>query len=102
MDSSPPMTASSHMSYDTKEIRKVKQLELEDIQKKLNLLNGELKTKQALLKRISTTTDQHQELDSLTTQIAKLEDRLLITADELKTALRLLDQSKTSTTSLEE
>lgn len=60
------------------------QQELDEIQKKLTLLNNELKTKQALLKRFTdksgnmhTMESLRSELDQRDSHIANLESKLI-------------------------
>jgi hypothetical protein len=65
--------------WDNKrEIRRQQQAEIDDTQKKLNLLNSELKTKQQLLKRFTDRSG------NLFTQESMLQE-LTLTTEKLKT-----------------
>ena len=87
-----------------KELRRQLQLELDDIQKKLTLLNNELKTKQALLKRFTdksgnmhTLESLRNELDQRDSHISSLEAKLITldhTAKQLQEQKMELDRIK--------
>lgn len=80
------------LEWETKkELRRQTQADIDELQKKLSLLNSELKTKQALLKRFSDKSGNMHSLESLRdelaqrdTQLAVLEDRLVVLDHQAK------------------